>query len=88
MGLNKDFANIDIKQVSKSKASEILIYVRYLLARVQNQAEKEELENYKILLEARLAELEGFETLLNQPELNNDPAGSNASLEDNEPKLI
>jgi hypothetical protein len=51
------FKNIDPARISRSKAEETLLYVRYLLEREQAPAKARVYENLKAILEARLEEL-------------------------------
>lgn len=57
------FRNIDPSRISRSKAEETLLYVRYLLDREQAPAKVRVYENLKAILEARLEELTEREVL-------------------------
>lgn len=57
------FRNIDPSKISRSKAEETLLYVRYLLDREQEPAKVRVYENLKLILEARLEELTEREVL-------------------------
>ena len=57
------FRNIDPSKISRSKAEETLLYVRYLLDREQAPAKIQVYENLKAILEARLEELTEREVL-------------------------
>jgi hypothetical protein len=57
------FRNIDPSRISRSKAEETLLYVRYLLDREQEPAKIRVYENLKAILEARLEELTEREVL-------------------------
>jgi hypothetical protein len=57
------FDNIDPGRISRSKAEETLLYVRYLLKREQDTARIRIYENLKVILEARLEDLTEREVL-------------------------
>lgn len=57
------FNNINPSAISRSKAEEMLLYVRYLLNREKEAAKLRVYENLKILLEDRLEELNEREIL-------------------------
>jgi hypothetical protein len=52
------FKNIDPSKISRNKADETLLYVRYLLTREQDPAKMEVYQNFKLILETRIAELD------------------------------
>ncbi len=51
------FDNLDLTQISRSKAEEMLLYVRYLLNREQDKVKIEIYNQYRKKLEARLDNL-------------------------------
>jgi hypothetical protein len=51
------FRNIDPSRISRSKAEETLLYVRYLLNREKENTKIRLYESLKVILEARLEEL-------------------------------
>src|SRR5687768_12075022 len=53
------FSQIDPSRISRSKAEETLLYVRYLLNREQEPAKIKLYQEFKTILEARLKELAG-----------------------------
>lgn len=57
------FRNIDPSRISRSKAEETLLYVRYLLDREKAPAKIRVYENLKAILEAKLEELREREML-------------------------
>jgi hypothetical protein len=57
------FRNIDPSRISRSKAEETLLYVRYLMNREKEPAKIRVYESLKVILEARLEELTEREIL-------------------------
>jgi hypothetical protein len=57
------FRNLDPSRISRSKAEETLLYVRYLLNREKQPAKIRVYESLKAILEARLEELTEREVL-------------------------
>jgi hypothetical protein len=70
------FRNIDPARISRSKAEETLLYVRYLLNREQEPAKVRVYEGLKAMLEARIEELTEREVLPPLP-TENRPVSSN-----------
>jgi hypothetical protein len=80
------FGQIDPSRISRSKAEETLLYVRYLLNREKEPAKVKVYESLKVILEARLEELTEREVL--PPIISDNQAvstDSELSLEEDKP---